>query len=73
MLGPRAHLEKSMQSVLSAYEVAEVLPEEGLVLNDVFRGGSVRVREHARYRQDHPGASRTSARETAWRAGRATT
>ena len=43
----RAHLEKSKQSVLSAYEVAEVIPEEGLVLNDVFRGGSVRVRERA--------------------------
>jgi hypothetical protein len=40
-----AVLEKMRKSVLSLYEVAEVLPEKGLLLNDLFLGGTYAVRE----------------------------
>jgi len=38
-------LERMRKTVLSLYEVADVLPEKGLLLNDLFRGGQSTVRE----------------------------
>jgi hypothetical protein len=38
-------LERMRKTALCLYEVADVFPEEGLLLNDLFRGGQITVRE----------------------------
>ena len=38
-------LERMRQTTLGLYEVADVFPEEGLLLNDLFRRGQIAVRE----------------------------